>query len=151
MSSKRFIAFALLCTLAAFFFGSLFCRSSVPKLISRIHPANYSDLLHSSRNVQNVSTIWHSRLNASSVTQQNVRSSSYPADLHERNILLQAQNLTRSSPFKTKWLCLIILNQAYIQLFQNWVCSLRRSGGTQVKYSSLFPHPKCLKCFRPRL
>jgi hypothetical protein len=149
MSSKQFIAFALLCTLAAFFSGSLFCRFSVP-LISRIHPANYSDLLHSSRNGQNVNTIWHSRLNASSVIQQIVRSSSYPADLHERNILLQAQNLTRSSPFKTKWLCLIILNQAYIQLFQNWVCSLRRSGGTQVEYSSLFPHSKCLKCFRRR-
>ncbi len=131
MTSKRFTAFALLCTLAASFFGSLFCNSSVPKVISRIHPVN-------SQTVQNVSTIRLS-LNASSVTKHILRSSAYPADLHERSILLQAQNLTRSSPFKTKWLCLIILNQAYVQLFRNWVCSLRRSGGTQVEYS-LFPH-----------
>ncbi len=154
MTPVFFKAVLLVCALAAVLLSlnSGPCSFRVPKWVARIHPANFS------LNVQNVSTIHdiirleHGRLNTSSLSKSTVPSSTYPIahalplDEHERSILHQAQKLTRSSPLRTPWLCLIIVNQAYIPLFENWVCSLRNFAGTQVNFASL-PLAYCHFCF----
>ena len=145
---QRVKAVFLVCALSALWL-SLYhgpCRSHFPKWVARIHAANFSHTVQNVSTVPDIIRLVYGRLNTSSLAESTARSFSYPAahalqlDFHERSILLQAQNLTGSSPFRTKWLCLIIVNQAYIPLFENWVCSLRNFGGTQVMSAPSFMH-----------
>jgi hypothetical protein len=53
-------------------------------------------------------------------------------DVQEQQIVKMAQDIVRRSTFETKWLCLIILNEAYIKLLENWLCGLHRFKAAEV-------------------
>jgi hypothetical protein len=53
-------------------------------------------------------------------------------DPQEQQIVKMAQEIVQRSKFETKWLCLIILNEAYIRLLDNWLCGLHRFQATEV-------------------
>jgi hypothetical protein len=56
-------------------------------------------------------------------------------DQHDR-LMIPALDLAKSivqqNFFTTSWLCIIILNEAYIGLFHNWMCGLRKFRATEV-------------------
>jgi hypothetical protein len=53
-------------------------------------------------------------------------------DRQEQQIVKIAQDIVRRSAFETKWLCLIIVNEAYIKLLENWLCGLHRFKAAEV-------------------
>ncbi len=53
-------------------------------------------------------------------------------DPQEQQIVKMAQDIVARSTSETKWLCLIILNEAYIRLLENWLCGLHRFKANEV-------------------
>jgi hypothetical protein len=58
----------------------------------------------------------------------------------DTQIVKLALQMLRNSPSNSNWLCLIVLNQAYLGLFENWMCSLHRFKATEVVMPSLAQH-----------
>ena len=82
--------------------------------------------------VYNVSNISSERVNPPVPEKEYIYLPNQVKDPQEQQIVKIAQDIVRTSTFETKWLCLIILNEAYISLLENWLCGLHRFKATEV-------------------
>jgi hypothetical protein len=134
MSKRPYIFFLGLvvgCLCVRSLFVSIFLDNSRQKNISLVAlPSEKNSIARPSKNM----LLGEKRQTATYYKERNTVAdeTSTVIDVHERKMLFLAKNITRSSPFKTKWLCLIILNHAYLQLFENWLCGLQHFRCTQV-------------------
>ncbi len=82
--------------------------------------------------VYNVSTASSERSNHSVPAKEKIYPPNRGKDPREQQIVKMAHDIVRSSTFETKWLCLIIVNEAYIKLLENWLCGLHRFKAAEV-------------------
>ena len=82
--------------------------------------------------VYNLSNISSERVNPPVPKKEYIYLPNRGKDLQEQQIVKMAQDIVRTSTFETQWLCLIILNEAYIRLLENWLCGLHRFKATEV-------------------
>ena len=141
MSKRPYIFFLGLvvgCLCVRSLFVSIFLDNSRQKNISLVAlPSEKNSIARPSKNMllgeKRQTATYYKERNPATLSPPTVADeTSTVIDVHERKMLFLAKNITRSSPFKTKWLCLIILNHAYLQLFENWLCGLQHFRCTQV-------------------
>jgi hypothetical protein len=82
--------------------------------------------------VYNISNVSSERINQSVPQKENMYPRNRGKDPQEQQIVMMAQDIVRRSAFQTKWLCLIIVNEAYIKLLENWLCGLHLFKAAEV-------------------
>ncbi len=72
--------------------------------------------------------------------QRNNSSGLVSLETQDTQIVKLALQILGQSPSNSNWLCIIVLNQAYLGLFENWMCSLHRFKATEVVMPLLPKH-----------
>jgi hypothetical protein len=124
----------------------IFLASIIPQLrqlhttrtINKVHtsrPKKFSPLVLSfnvsSPVVPNVSSVSSGRIDESVLAEYKYKTNR-GKNPDEQQIVKMAQDIVRRRTFETKWLCLIIVNEAYIKLLENWLCGLHRFKAAEV-------------------